>query len=98
MESRADPKTIARTPAVGADLDLTQTPLPLAATDRYQARDVLGRGGMGEVRLCLDRTIGREVALKVIRQPVDGDLVHRFLREARVQGQLEHPSIVPVHE
>src|SRR5262245_9400055 len=98
-ESRAN--TIPNTPAVGANLDLTELPLSLSAGDRYHERDLLGRGGMGEVRLCLDRTIGREVALKVIRQPtggIDRDLVQRFLREARVQGQLEHPSIVPVHE
>jgi eukaryotic-like serine/threonine-protein kinase len=101
MSSESHAPTLVQTPAgafVGADLDLTQLPLPLIAADRYQERELLGRGGMGEVRLVLDKIIGREVALKVMRGQPDSDLVARFLREARVQGQLEHPAIVPVHE
>jgi serine/threonine-protein kinase len=67
---------------------------------RYDALELLGEGGMGEVRLCKDVLIGREVARKAIR-PGHGsrsDLRRRFLREARVQGQLEHPAIVPVYD
>ena len=67
---------------------------------RYEARSVLGEGGMGEVRLTRDRLIGRDVALKVMRPgvAVHQDLRERFVREARVQGQLEHPAIVPVYD
>jgi tRNA A-37 threonylcarbamoyl transferase component Bud32 len=55
---------------------------------------------MGEVRLCEDQLIGREVALKVIHEErgEDADAVQRFLREARVQARLEHPAIVPIHD
>jgi len=67
---------------------------------RYDVCASLGEGGMGEVRLCRDRRIGREVAMKVIRPGVgsQSDARARFEREARVQGQLEHPSIVPVYD
>jgi eukaryotic-like serine/threonine-protein kinase len=67
---------------------------------RYELRARLGEGGMGEVRLYRDRRIGREVAMKVVREgrDVQSDVVARFEREARVQGQLEHPSIVPVYD
>ena len=66
---------------------------------RYQARELLGRGGMGEVWLAVDRRIGREVALKIATgRPGDGAGLARFLREARVQAQLEHPGVVPVHD
>src|SRR5512134_1047512 len=67
---------------------------------RYAMLDLLGEGGMGEVRRCHDRRIGRDVALKVIRagHGSRSDLRMRFVREARVQGQLEHPSVVPVYE
>jgi serine/threonine-protein kinase len=68
--------------------------------DRYARGAQLGEGGMGEVWLCKDRRVGRHVAMKVIR-PGHGsrsDLRRRFLREVRVQGQLEHPSIVPVYD
>jgi serine/threonine-protein kinase len=67
---------------------------------RYTMRAMLGEGGMGEVRLCKDARVGREVALKVVR-PGNGsrsDLARRFVREARVQGQLEHPAVVPVYD
>ena len=76
---------------------------PTAASDvdelRYQLGALLGRGGMGEVRLCHDRRIGRDVAVKLVSSGAsDAGVRARFLREARVQGQLEHPAIVPVHD
>ena len=76
------------------------SPESAAFDQRYEARAVLGEGGMGEVRLCRDHLVGRDVALKVM-QP--GAAAHvesreRFVREARVQGQLEHPAIVPVYD
>lgn len=67
---------------------------------RYATRRVLGAGGMGEVRLCGDAWVGREVAMKVMRAGSGSQAAARarFLREARVQGQLEHPSVVPVYD
>jgi eukaryotic-like serine/threonine-protein kinase len=68
--------------------------------ERYELRKRLGEGGMGEVRLCRDRMIGREVAMKVVLPAMSRrtELLARFVREARVQGQLEHAAIVPVHD
>jgi eukaryotic-like serine/threonine-protein kinase len=68
--------------------------------ERYELRGVLGVGGMGEVRLVHDHRVGREVAVKVMRSEAASDpsMVARFVREARIQGQLEHPMLVPVHE
>jgi serine/threonine-protein kinase len=67
---------------------------------RYHARRLLGAGGMGEVILTTDDWLGRDVAMKVMRgsSGPGSDGRARFLREARVQGQLEHPSIVPVYD
>src|SRR4051812_27894725 len=64
--------------------------------ERYAFTRMLGAGGMGEVRLCRDRMIGREVAMKVILPSMSSrsEIHARFVREARVQGQLEHPAIV----
>ena len=78
--------------------------------DRYREIEECGRGGMGRVLLVHDEYMDRDVALKELL--LDGDLVEtpasddrktaayvaRFLREARVTGQLSHPSILPVHE
>jgi tRNA A-37 threonylcarbamoyl transferase component Bud32 len=67
---------------------------------RYAVKSMLGQGGMGEVYLCADEWIGREVAMKVAHsnQAAQAHLRARFVREALVQGQLEHPSVVPVYD
>lgn len=68
---------------------------------RYSFRRLIGKGGMGEVNLYTDNTIGRDVAMKVIRGEGPRGRARaqaRFVREARVQGQLEHPAIVPVYD
>jgi serine/threonine-protein kinase len=73
-----------------------RAPLPLA---RYKLERTIGRGGMGEVVAARDQQIGRHVAIKRMRtRHAAPELVSRFLREARIQGRLEHPAIVPVHE
>lgn len=104
----ADPETIGASmhPLGGAetlagDTDSPAEPLePGGPDERYQDQGRLGRGGMGEVRLCKDMRIGREVALKVIRDERAGQprARTRFLQEVRVQGQLEHPAVVPVYD
>ena len=67
--------------------------------ERYRDGDLLGRGGMGEVRTARDRVVGRDVAIKRLRSPAPtADQIARFLREARVQGRLEHPAVVPIHD
>jgi eukaryotic-like serine/threonine-protein kinase len=63
----------------------------------------LGRGGIGRVLVAMDEQLGREVAIKELLADHDGngtddDLMARFLAEARITGQLEHPNIVPVYE
>ncbi|MBX3460595.1 MAG: protein kinase [Planctomycetes bacterium] len=76
---------------------------------RYNVLREFARGGMGRVLLALDTTVGREIAIKEILPATGGSGRHpatdttvanveRFLREARVTGQLEHPNIVPVYE
>jgi serine/threonine-protein kinase len=66
---------------------------------RYRLDEVLGVGGMGEVVSAYDDQIGRPVAIKHMRaEDPTPEETARFLREARIQGRLEHPAIVPVHE
>lgn len=65
----------------------------------YQLRDVIGRGGMGEVIIAHDPRIGREVAFKrILGRNAPDEAAFRFLREARIQARLDHPAIVPVYE
>ena len=66
------------------------------SAERYEIRSELGRGGMGEVLLSFDRRIGRTVAVK--RALAGRSSNDRFFREICVQGQLEHPAIVPLYD
>lgn len=68
---------------------------------RYRMGKPLGQGAMGEVVVTRDLRVLRDVAMKRLHQAhhdTRPDLRERFLREARVQGQLEHPSVVPVYD
>lgn len=65
---------------------------------KYEIREEIGHGGLGRVFAAVDTDIGREVALKVMREDVESDFLERFLLEGRVTGRLEHPNIVPVHD
>jgi eukaryotic-like serine/threonine-protein kinase len=79
--------------------DDDEQPEPGLVRDRYVLGERLGRGGMGEVVTAFDAQIGREVAIKRLRDKRPSDrALHRFFREAAIQGRLDHPSIVPVHE
>lgn len=74
--------------------------LEVPAASRYTEGTELGVGGMGRVLLARDARIGRDVALKALHpaRELEPQERARFLREAQVQGQLEHPSIVPVYD
>ena len=73
------------------------SPDRVAASGRYVLTAFHARGGMGEVWRCQDATIGREVALKrLVSDRITAR--ERFLCEAQVTGQLQHPGIVPVHD
>ncbi len=66
---------------------------------RYRITRRIGKGGMGEVMAARDEQVGRDVAIKRMRAANPSErAVARFLREASVQGRLEHPAIVPVHQ
>ncbi len=69
-------------------------------TERFTDMGEIGRGGMNSVRRVFDKFLLREAALKVLEPNIEpGDYrARRFLEEARVTGQLEHPNIVPIHE
>jgi serine/threonine-protein kinase len=67
---------------------------------RYTRTRLHARGNIGQVWLAHDEDIGRDVALKELRPDRQDNpaAVDRFLEEAKVTGQLEHPGIVPVYE
>jgi serine/threonine-protein kinase len=73
---------------------------PTKRGDRYQLFGEIGRGGMGVVIKGRDPDLGRELAVKVLLSGHQdrSELVRRFVEEAQIGGQLQHPGIVPVYE
>lgn len=72
-------------------------PAPPERVGRYRVVRVLGSGGMGQVYLAEDETLGREVAVKVMR-PQSEEGPERFVLEARTVAALNHPNIVVLHD
>jgi serine/threonine protein kinase len=93
-----DPKG-EKAPAVALnDLDSARSRSEIRmGSEKYSVEGSIGEGGMGKVYRVLDRDLHRTVALKMV---LDGqpELERRFLEEAQVMGQLEHPNIVSVYE
>jgi serine/threonine-protein kinase len=67
---------------------------------RYQLHGEIARGGMGVVLKGRDVDLGRDVAVKVLleRHLDSPEMVRRFVEEAQIGGQLQHPNILPVYE
>jgi serine/threonine-protein kinase len=86
-------------PPQGHVLVATTAHLPEARA-RYTLSRLHATGGIGRVWLAHDDRLGRDVALKELRPERAGNPVvwGRFLKEAQITGQLEHPGIVPIYE
>lgn len=78
---------------------MTQLNALLCKPRNYGDREMHAEGGMGVILRARDLNISRTVAMKVIKDDIaDPGFILRFVDEARITGQLEHPNIVPVHE
>ncbi|MFI5460455.1 MAG: tetratricopeptide repeat protein [Isosphaerales bacterium] len=77
-----------------------EAPAPAERGGRYQLFGEIARGGMGAVIKGRDPDLGRDLAVKVLLESHDDnpDMLRRFVEEAQIGGQLQHPGIVPVYE
>ena len=76
------------------------TSTPPTSPPGYELLDEVGRGGMGVVYRARDVALDRDVAVKLLaeRYSADSPAAQRFLIEARITGQLQHPGIPAVHQ
>ena len=109
MEARGEPvSVVAVLDRLGLEMASTlASPAPPASPEReldslgrFVVTRELGRGGMGRVVAAHDPELGRDIAVKVVLDPrhVPPSRLARFVVEARLTAQLQHPNIVPVHE
>lgn len=68
--------------------------------DRYEIKQIIGRGGMAEVHEGLDTRLNRRIAIKVLRADLARDpiFIERFRREAQSAAGLNHPNIVSIYD
>jgi PAS domain S-box-containing protein len=93
-------QSLIRTIAAPGPIAPAPTDFILQTRDRYTLSRLHAAGGIGQVWLAHDASLGRDVALKELRpeQAGNGKAAGRFVREARLTGQLEHPGVVPLYE
>jgi tetratricopeptide (TPR) repeat protein len=91
-ERAGDPTGPDAPPAVAA--------LPVARAGRYELLGEIARGGMGVVYRARDTALHRDVAVKVLQErfPAESAAARRFVEEAQITSQLQHPGIPPVHD
>jgi serine/threonine protein kinase len=85
-------------PPAGADGGTVAAREVVTGGFTYEVQGEIARGGMGTVLRAVDQGIRREVAVKFLLDPDDPGHRARFLEEAQITGQLEHPNIVPIHQ
>lgn len=66
--------------------------------DRYELHEVIGQGGMGTIRRVFDRRLQRFLVRKEMVADLSAHAVVRFLTEAQITAQLQHPGVVPVYD
>ncbi len=96
------PKVSLREPAPTGNTPLLKPlgPGDDAVRGKYMVQGELGKGGVGAVHKGHDTDLGRDVAMKFLhdRYKDEPAVLHRFVEEAQIGGQLQHPGIVPVYD
>jgi serine/threonine-protein kinase len=84
----------------GAQERAEGVPLPLALAGEYALKQLIASGGHGSVYEAEHRILGRRAAVKVLHAHLadQGEMLQRFVREARIVNQIHHPHVVDIHD
>ncbi len=102
-----EPPHLRQAEFVGQALGKATPPMPATMPSRlgldmagYEIDTEVARGGMGVVYRARDTVLGRDLAVKVLQERYrnNADVVRRFIEEAQIAAQLQHPGVVPIHE
>lgn len=100
---RSSPSHLALTPSKNPEAKSQELPADLLSNSYiesvFEHIEQLGEGGMGQVWRVRDRRIGRQAAIKILKDPHPSpELSDRFLRESKITALLDHPAIPPVYD
>lgn len=100
MELALDPVELVDEERNPPEETIVEAPIPKTIGNRYQLQGEIARGGMGSVLKGRDVDLGRNLAVKVLLESHrdSPEVVSRFVEEAQIGGQLQHPGIAPVYE
>src|SRR5262245_21716884 len=92
--------TAAGSSSADASIDSAESSFPGLPAEQFRIVREVGRGGMGVVYEAMELSLGRRVALKVLRREDQADprALERFRREARIVARLHHTNIVPIFQ
>jgi serine/threonine protein kinase len=88
------------TPTAGNTTAAAMPAGPPVRLGRFHIREEIARGGMGVILRGHDDDLNRDVAVKILldEHADKPELLHRFVEEAQIAGQLQHPGVVPIYE
>lgn len=98
------PRVVLRSPNQEADSHVQRLNSPeipeIGKDERYQLHGEIARGGMGAIIKGRDTDLGRDLVFKVLLEEHQSrpEVIQRFLEEAQISGQLQHPGIAPIYE
>jgi WD40 repeat protein/serine/threonine protein kinase/tetratricopeptide (TPR) repeat protein len=95
------PRVVLREPMAEKDAPVVRPESPESDSDsRYQLQGEIARGGMGAILKGRDNDLGRDLAIKVLldEHKDKPEVIQRFVEEAQIGGQLQHPGVAPVYE
>jgi serine/threonine protein kinase/Leucine-rich repeat (LRR) protein len=94
------PRIVLREAPEGPDPIVRTSPETRQSDSRYQFHGEIARGGMGAIIKGRDTDLGRDLAIKVLLEEhkEKPEAIQRFIEEAQIGGQLQHPGVAPVYE